>query len=232
VRQDSEPPIPPGAVEGATFGDYLRSVQRHSRFRRPDPTGAPVLIPLRRLFGLRAFGLNCWTAPVGAPVVERHSGPDGDEEVYVVVSGRVRFTVGADVFDPGPETVVYVPPDTLREGIALERETFVLAVGAKPGEVFDAKSWEDFQIAFADARGRGEDQARALLAEMLASDPDAWRPAYNAACFETLTRNPDAAFDHLSRALTLGPPRVRELAAESEEFEPLRSDARWQQVIR
>jgi quercetin dioxygenase-like cupin family protein len=215
-------------AEARRFVVSLRELERY-----PAMTGAPVLIPLRRRFGLRAFGLNSWTAPVGAPVIERHSEPDGHEEVYVVVSGRVRFTVGADVFDAGPETVVYVPPDTLREAIAVEPETFVLAVGAKPGEVFDPEAWDwdDFQVAFAEAREQGEDQARALLAELLARDPDAWQPAFNAACFETLSGNPDAAFGHLSRALELGPPRVRQLAAESEEFEPLRSDPRWQQIF-
>jgi hypothetical protein len=194
-------------------------------------SGAPVLMPLRRRLDLRAFGLNCWTAPVGAPVIERHSEPDGDEEVYIVVSGRVRFTVDEDTFDASPETVVYVPPDTLREAIATEPETLVLAVGAKPGEAFEPKSWDDFQIAFAQARARGEDEARALLAEMLARDADAWQPAYNAACFEALAGNSDAAFQHLARALALGPPRVRQLAADGEDFAALRSDARWQQLI-
>jgi hypothetical protein len=41
----------------------------------------------------------------------------------------------------------------------------------------------------------------------------------------------EAGFDHLARALALGPPRVRQLAGDSEEFASLRSDPRWQQVI-
>jgi mannose-6-phosphate isomerase-like protein (cupin superfamily) len=40
-------------------------------------------------------------------VIERHSEPDGDEEVYIVVRGRVRFTIGEETFEPGPATVVY-----------------------------------------------------------------------------------------------------------------------------
>jgi quercetin dioxygenase-like cupin family protein len=168
--------------------------------RYPAMSGAPVLIPLRRRLDVRAFGINCWTAPVGAPVIERHSEPDGDEEVYVVVRGRVRFTVGDETFDAGPATLVHVRPDTVREATAIEPETLVVAVGAKPGEVFEPKSWEDFQIAFAEAYARGEEEARALLDEMLERDPDAWQPAYNAASFEALTGNTDAAFEYLSRA--------------------------------
>jgi quercetin dioxygenase-like cupin family protein len=198
--------------------------------RFPAMTGAPVLMPLRRPLDVRAFGINCWTAPVGAPVIERHSEPAGDDEVYIVMRGRTRFLVGDDTFEAGPGTVVHVPPDTLREAIAAEPETLVVAVGAKPGEAFEPKSWEDFQIAFAQARGQGEEEARALLADMLARQPDAWQPAYNAAGFEVLTGHTDAAFEHLERALALGPPRVRQLAADSEEFAALHSDPRWEQL--
>ena len=198
--------------------------------RYPAMTGAPVLMPLRRLLDVRAFGINCWTAPVGEPVIERHREPDGDEEVYVVVRGRARFTVDDETFEAGPATVVHVRPDTVREAIAVEPETLVLAVGAKPGEVFEPKSWEDTQVAFAEAYARGEDEARALLAEMLANNPDAWQPVYNAATFEALTGNTDAAFEHLARAVALGPPMVRQLAASGEDFAPLRADPRWQQL--
>jgi mannose-6-phosphate isomerase-like protein (cupin superfamily) len=199
--------------------------------RYPAMTGAPVLMPLRRLLDVRAFGINCWTAPVGEPVIERHREPDGDEEVYVVVRGRVRFTVNDETFDAGPATVVHVRPDTVREAIAVEPETLVLAVGAKPGEVFEPKSWEDTQIAFAEAYARGEDEARALLVEMLERNPEAWQPSYNAASFEALTGNTDAAFEHLERAVAVGPPMVRQLAANGEDFAALRSDPRWQPLI-
>jgi quercetin dioxygenase-like cupin family protein len=121
----------------------------------PAMSGAPVLLPLRQRLDVRAFGINCWTAPVGAPVIERHSEPDGDEEVYIVVRGRVRFTIGEETFEPGPATVVYVPPDTTREAVAVEPETLVVAIGAKPGEAFEPKSWEDFQIAFAQGTRAG-----------------------------------------------------------------------------
>jgi mannose-6-phosphate isomerase-like protein (cupin superfamily) len=199
--------------------------------RYPAMSGAPVLIPLRRHFEVRAFGINCWTAPIGSPVIERHSEPDGDEEVYVVLRGRARFTVHDETFDAGPATLVHVQPNTVREAIAIEPETVVLAVGAKPGEAFEPKSWEDLQIAFAEARARGEEEARALLSEMLVREPHAWQPAYNAASFEALTGNADAAFEHLARALALGPPRVRQLAAHGEDLAALRSDPRWQRLI-
>ena len=164
-------------------------------------------------------------------MIERHSEPDGDEEIYVIVRGRVRFTVDNESFDVGPAMLVHIRPDTIREAVAVEPDTLVLAVGAKPGEAFEPKSWEDFQIAFAEAYARGEEDARALLGEALARDAEAWQPAYNAACFEALTGKIDDALEHLTRALALGPPRVRQLAANGEDFAALRSDPRWQQLI-
>jgi DNA-binding MurR/RpiR family transcriptional regulator len=62
---------------------------------------------------------------------------------------------------------------------------------------FEPKSWEDFQIAFAKTYERGEKEARALLAEMLAQDPDAWQPAYNAAALHQA--NLERARTHESR---------------------------------
>ena len=143
-------------------------------------------------------------------MIERHSEPDGDEEVYIVIRGRVRFTIGEEIFELGPATVVYVPPDTTREAVAVEPETLVVAIGGKPG-AFEPRSWEDAHIAFAQAHARGDEEARALLAKELARDPNAWQPAYNAACFEALAGNADAAFEHLARAFALGPERVRKL---------------------
>jgi mannose-6-phosphate isomerase-like protein (cupin superfamily) len=199
--------------------------------RYPSMSGPPILMPLRRQFGLRAFGANCWTAPLGAHVIEPHSEPDGDEELYLVVRGRVRFTLSDETLEVGPQTFVYVPPDTARQAVAIEPETVVLAIGAKPGEAFEPKSWEEFQIAFAGARAAGEDEARAFVADTLARQPDAWQATYNAACFEALMGNVDDAFEHLARALALGPPSVRQLAAASADLESLRPDPRWQQLV-
>jgi len=198
--------------------------------RYPSMSGVPVLMPLRQRVGLSAFGANCWTGPPGAYVIEPHSEPDGDEELYLIMRGRVRFTVDADTLEAGPGTFVYVPPDIRRAAVAIEPETVVLAIGAKPGEAFEPKAWEDHQIAFAKARVGGEAEARAFIAETLARQPKAWEGAYNAACFEALMGNVAAAFDHLARAIELGPPQVRQLAADGADFDSLRSDPRWQEL--
>jgi quercetin dioxygenase-like cupin family protein len=198
--------------------------------RYPDMSGAPVLMPVRQRFGIRAFGANCWTAPAGEPVVERHDEPNGDEELYVVLRGNVRFEIAGEAAEAGPGTLVHVSPDTVREAVALEPDTVVLAVGAKPGEAFEPKPWKDFQIAFASARAEGEDEARAFVEDALARNPEAWQSHYNAASFEAMSGNVDAALERLRRAIELGPPEVRRYAAEGH-FDVLRDDPRWQELV-
>jgi hypothetical protein len=193
---------------------------------------APILLPVRRRVGFRPFGVNCWSAPaVGSHVIERHFEHDGVEELYVVVRGRARFTVGDETFDATTGTLVHVPPGTLREGFAAEEGTVVLAVGAKAGEAWQPAPWEDFHVAFATRRTGDAGAARAAIADVLARYPRAWQGQYNAACFEALEGETDAAFAHLQRALELGPPEVREYALDDDDFAGLRSDARWNEAV-
>ncbi len=53
--------------------------------------------PIRRPLGIRAFGINAYTADEGKHVVEEHSETQLEhEEVYVVLTGRARFSLGDD----------------------------------------------------------------------------------------------------------------------------------------
>jgi hypothetical protein len=111
--------------------------------RRQDETGADWL-PLRDALGIGAFGFNAWRADAGGEVIERHDESDYDhEEVYVVVSGRARFTVAGEELDASPGTVVFVEDPALeRVAVAEEDGTVVLTIGAKRGEAFEVSAWE------------------------------------------------------------------------------------------
>jgi Cupin domain len=212
-------------------GYEILSIDDLDRYAPPTDDG-PVLVQLRRRIGFRPFGVNFWTTEkVGGHVIQRHFERDGDEELYVVVRGRATFTVGEETVDAPPGMLVHLPPGTLREAIAAEPDTVVLAVGAKPGEAWSPASWEDFTVAFAKRRAGDVEAARALVEDILAREPDTWQGAYNAACFEVLAGNADEAFAHLERAFELGPPEVRQLAADGKDFAPLRSDPRWQELL-
>jgi hypothetical protein len=200
--------------------------------RYPSTSASHILRPLRRRLGFRPFGLNVWEGPnVGDQVIERHRETDGAEELYVVLRGSAHFTLGEETFDAPAGTLVHAPPGTLREAVAAEEGTVVLAAGAKPGVPFDPAPWEEFAIAFSHAR-RGEvDAARAAIADVLKRYPDTWQGEYNAACFEALHGDDDTAFAHLRRAHRLASDGVAQFAEGDDDFAAMRGDPRWQELF-
>src|SRR5207237_1793957 len=57
--------------------------------------------PIRRRFGIAAFGVNAYTAEKpGDWIVEEHTEESlGHEELYLVVGGGARFSLGGEVID-------------------------------------------------------------------------------------------------------------------------------------
>ena len=102
-------------------------------------------LPLRHALGVGAFGVNAWRADAGGEVIERHDETDyGHEELYVVLAGRVMFSVAGDEIDAPAGTALFVEDPTLeRVGVAQENGTLVLAVGARRGQAFEVSAWEE-----------------------------------------------------------------------------------------
>jgi len=180
--------------------------------------------PVRRRLGIRAFGTNAYTAEqAGDRVIEEHSEQDGHEELYFVAKGRATFTLGDEEIDAPAGTFVYATPGTKRGAVAAELETTVVAFGAKPGVPHEISGWEGIFVAFGHLRNGDEAKGREALAAAIAEKPDAWQGYYNSACFESLTRNKEAAFEHLRRAIELDP-KAREYAHSDSDFDWLRQD--------
>jgi tetratricopeptide (TPR) repeat protein len=194
--------------------------------------GSQILRPLRRRIGFRPFGVNVWVGEsIGDHVVEPHREPEGTEELYVVVRGRASFTVVDETFDAPVGTLVHVPPATFREATAQEAGTTVLAMGAKEGEAFTPGAWEDFFVAYADLRAGNAEHGRAAMQEALEREPDEWQGAYNAACFEALAGETDAAIEYLRRALELDRREVKRYAADDSDLDSIRDDPRYTELL-
>jgi tetratricopeptide (TPR) repeat protein len=190
--------------------------------------------PVRGALGTRIVGMGGYTADrAGQVVIEGHTESDdglNHEEVYVVLRGRATFTLDGDEVDAPAGTIVYAQPNTRRGAVAAEDGTAVLAVGAKPGVVFEPSLWEEIFAANAYADKGELDKGRKLIADLLAEHPDSWQGYYNAACLEARAGDKEQAFGHLERAVSLEPEKVREFAANDSDFDSIRDDPRFSAV--
>jgi mannose-6-phosphate isomerase-like protein (cupin superfamily) len=177
--------------------------------------------PVRRHFGITAFGINAYTATeAGQDVVEEHTEERlGHEEVYVVVSGRATFVLDGDEVEvPAGSAVFLRDPAVKRYARAEEPGTTVLAVGGKPGS-HDVSAWEWYFVAYAVADADPE-RAIAELEAGLAERPDHPPLNYHLACILSRAGRLDEARERLDRALELDP-ALREWAEKDEDLAPL-----------
>ena len=160
--------------------------------------------PIRRRLGIRAFGVNAYTAErVGDWIVEEHTEEQlGHEELYMVVKGRATFTLDGDTVEAPAGTIVFISDTTVkRKAVADEPGTTVLAVGAKPGEAFTPSGWE---WSFA-AAAQEPDEAIATMQDGMATLGESGPGLYHLARHELRAGRREDATQHLAKALELNP---------------------------
>lgn len=181
--------------------------------------------PIRRRLGIRAFGINAYTAEkVGDVVVEEHTEASGHEEVYVVVRGRARFKLGEETIDAPAGTLVYLSdPELVRVAHSEEEGTLVLAVGGWPDKAFEPSGWEwPFEAGPLADQGR-HDEAIAIMEDGIRERGESAPGYYHLARFEAKGGRRDDAVGHLRKALELRPD-LREHAERDEDLAPLLGD--------
>jgi mannose-6-phosphate isomerase-like protein (cupin superfamily) len=186
--------------------------------------------PLRRTLGVRAFGINAYTAAnAGDDVVEEHTETHlGHEEIYLVLNGRATFTVDGDTSDVPAGSLVYLAnPALKRHAVAAEPNTTVLAIGGKPGEAFTPSACEHYFAADAVAKGGDLDEAHDLLMTGLAEHPGNTSILYNAACYRALAGRGDEAIELLSQAFAGDPDAVRNWSAGDSDLDSIRDRPDW-----
>ncbi|HZQ82065.1 MAG TPA: cupin domain-containing protein [Gaiellaceae bacterium] len=188
--------------------------------------------PLRKHLGAKAFGVNGWTGNAGEQVIAKHAeARTGQEELYVVVSGRATFTVDGEERDAPAGTVVLVPPEAEREAKAAEDGTTIVVVGGNPDKAYRAPSFETNAVVIElFGEGRIEDARELLRAVPEGEYADYETIAYNLACCEARLGNADDAFPQLERALT-GRPDLVELAGKDDDLSALRGDPRFDELL-
>ena len=179
--------------------------------------------PLRKHFGITAFGINAYTAAeAGQDVVEEHTEERlGHEELYVVVSGRATFVLDGEENEvPAGSAVFLRDPKVKRYARAEEPGTTVLAIGGKPG-AHEVSAWECFFAAYPKADAGDYERA---LAEL---EPASRRSRSIRRCSTTSPASSPAPGGSTRRAQpwtgrSSSTPTLQKWADEDEDLAPLR----------
>ena len=191
---------------------------------------------IRSHFGIESFGVNAWTTKeAGQTLIGEHDevsgGAGGHEELYVVVTGQATFTVDGETVDAPAGTILFVrDPAAKRKAVGVEEGTTIVAVGAKAGEVFTPSNWERSAPAFAFFATKEFAKAEEVLAGALAEHPGDPAVLYNLACAESMLGKTAAALGHLRESVEQGE-RFKELARTDTDFDPIRAEAEFRQIV-
>jgi hypothetical protein len=96
-------------------------------------------IPVREHLGIRSFGINAYTPGEDGRLISEHDeAGSGQEELYIVLDGNATFEVDGETVEAPAGTFVFVRPESRRKATG---PGTVLAVGATPGEAYQAIDW-------------------------------------------------------------------------------------------
>ena len=190
-------------------------------------------IPVREHLGIHAFGVNAFTPEDGTLINEHDEAGSGQEELYIVLDGNATFEVDGETVDAPAGTLVFVPPAARRKATGVGT---ILAIGAKPGEAYQAFDWgEAWPFHSESLTAYGEQRYSDALEAVrngLERVPDNPGLHYNYACFATLAGDTaDETFGHLRRSVELFPP-FREQARGDDDFATVRDDPRFEAALR
>lgn len=196
--------------------------------------GRAPLRPVRHHFGISTFGVNTWTAnQAGDRLINEHDETEVDkEELYLVLEGRARFELDGQTLDAPTGTFVYCPPEVTRSAFAEEAGTTLLSMGGgAPGKPYEVEDWEVWSpmmgFFYAGQYAETADWVHARMREGM--EPTAGI-LYNLACAESLAGRREDALAHLAKSLEMNP-EFRGLAREDSDFDAVKDDPRFQQLL-
>ncbi len=190
--------------------------------------------PVRLHFGITSFGVNAWIGrEAGDRIINEHDEEevgDGQEELYLVQCGRARFELDGERVEAPASTFVFVRPGVSRTAFAEEPGTTIIALGGTPGKAYEPTGFELwaplgplYQAGeYAEAADRGR--------ELTEAHPEYPGLLYNVACCESLAGRTNDAIEHLRLAIERSD-QSRSLAAEDPDFDPIRENPEFKQLV-
>ena len=189
-------------------------------------------IPVREHFGIHAFGANAYTPREDGTLINEHT-ESGQEELYVVLDGNATFEVDGETIDAPAGTFVAVPPGAKRKATG---EGTILAIGATPGEAYQAIDWGEAWPLQSESINAYNEQRYAdaldTVRRGLEQFPDQPGFNFNYACFSSLAGEiDDETFSHLKRSVELFEP-FRQQARTDSDLVAARDDPRFEEALR
>jgi mannose-6-phosphate isomerase-like protein (cupin superfamily) len=191
-------------------------------------------IPVREHLGIHAFGANAYTPGEDGTLINEHDeAGSGQEELYIVLDGTATFEIDGETVEAPAGTLVFVAPESRRKATG---NGTVLALGATPGEAYQAIDWGEAWPFHSDSMtAYGEQRYSDALDAVrggLERSPDHPALHYNYACFATLSGDTgDETFVHLQRSVELFPP-FRNQARKDDDLSAVRLDPRFEDALR
>jgi tetratricopeptide (TPR) repeat protein len=190
--------------------------------------------PIRLYYGITSFGVNAWTGrEPGDRIINEHDESevgDGQEELYLVQSGRAKFELDGDLVEASAGTFVFVPPGVRRTAFAEAPGTTIIVMGGTPGKAYEPSGYEIWAPLaplyaageYAEAADRGR--------ELVEAHPEYPGLLYNVACCESLAGQTAEATEHLRQSIEQSD-NSRSLAAEDPDFDPIREDPAFKALV-
>lgn len=101
-------------------------------------------VKARAELGVSAFGIQIIQLPPGFSDYPEHDhADDGQEEVFLALSGSGSVEIDGERFDLGPDVLVRIGPAARRKLYAGPDGLRVLALGGAPGEAYKIKAFSE-----------------------------------------------------------------------------------------
>src|SRR6184192_1900857 len=145
-------------------------------------------IPVREHLGIHAFGINAYTPGEDGTLIGEHDeAGSSQEELYIVLDGNATFEVDGETVDAPAGTFVFVRPESRRKATG---DGTVLALGATPGEAYQALDWGEAWPFHSESMTAYNEQrygdALAAVRSGLEHSPGQPGLNFNYACFSSL----------------------------------------------
>jgi tetratricopeptide (TPR) repeat protein len=175
---------------------------------------------IRRHFGIQGFGVRA-NRSVGDGL-----GASGQEELYLVLSGKATFNVDGEPIYATAGTMVFVrDPAAKRSAVAKEEGTTILAIGGTKGKAYELSVGEAMNDMWDPYRAKNFEGALEALQPILEERPEAL-VLFNVACMEARLGRADDAISHLQQAIE-DDDRIQEHIRSDSDLDSLRDDPRF-----